>query len=202
VSSPAPLPGSSLPDENYLVQRLGGLDPQKAQSMTDFFAQIVPICYQLLADELDSAIPSSTFYGERIVISGSLPRALPGTYPIISLNNVLLYGSSPLRVGRPVDIAIGNADVAISSDGGSILLGSWFCAPPFELYVDYAAGYDVLPNDLLEVFVEMASLIWKEKDRVGQTQMKIDVGTATYVRKLPQWCQNTIRRYRRMEIYR
>ncbi len=201
MSGPAVIP-SGLPDENYLIQRLGLTDVPLQTQMLPYLKALVPILYAELGKMIDAAIPSRTVYSEQIYVSGKLSYALTRFWPIATLQQVLLGGTIPVRPGSLLDLARGRCGCAISNNKSRIELGAAAMgSAPFYLFVDYACGYDQLPNDLLEVFTQLAWLMWKEKGRVGESSMKVDIGMAVFTRKLPDWCRRTVNSYKRMEIY-
>jgi hypothetical protein len=198
----AAIPTDGLPDADYLMQRLGLVSSSLTGPMNQMFSDLVPILLDQLAKRIESIFPSKTFYSEQVYVSGKLNVVATRYWPVLSVQKCLLGGTVQMRVGStPIQVAQSLADVSPSNDRQYLYLAN-FVGAPCDLYVDYSAGMDVLPPDLLEVFVEMAALIWKEKDRIGQKDMKIGEGSvAGYTRELPKWCNITINNYRRMVVW-
>jgi hypothetical protein len=189
----------TLPDEAFLIQRMGMSD-NVAASARNFLATISATVLGLISKTCSIPMPSKTIMTEAVYYRGNVPYLLTNFWPVTSLLTVFPGSSqTPLRIGSELSVARGLADIAITGPGGETLTvpQNWWY-PGTTFFVSYVAGMDALPADLLEVYVELSFLLWKEKDRVGLKKNKDDVGEIEFTRDLPPWALRAMRSYKRI----
>jgi hypothetical protein len=195
------IPIKDLPDGSFLQQRMG-MSGQLQSATEEILNTTATLALAQPAAAIDSPLPSRVFQFERVPWSGRLPEILPQFWPVNRIIQATVGGSQqPVTIGTEQDLARGIAGLAISQPSGETIRVGYGYRAPCDFFITYLAGRDVLPPDLLEVFVELGFLIWKEKDRVGLTIDKTDVGQITFTRELPVWAQRTLNSYRRMAIF-
>lgn len=189
---------TTLPDENFLIQRMGMSD-NVAASARNFLATISTTVLALISRTCSIPMPSKTVMNEAVYFRGNIPRLVPAYWPVTALYTVFAGASATsLRVGSEMQLMRGLTGAAIAGRGETIAIAPGCWVPGTTFFVSYQAGMDGLPPDLLEVYVELAFLLWKEKDRVGLTQTKDDVGEIRFTRALPEWALRAMRSYRRV----
>lgn len=203
-----------LPDEDWVLQRLGASDSQLTTGLREAYSTIAPLALSVITAATELSIPSADVTGERMDLSGKVDFLLPAKWPVTAITKAYFPSASsppsrPLRVASgsglaQVEIFNGKADVAIGEDGEVISLSPWLASARYEgipVFVDYHAGLDVLPNDLLEVFTQLCFLIGKETTRAGMTKERVQFVETTFTRQLPDWARLAIGGYRRVQVY-
>ena len=185
---------------DIVIDRLGTPTDQ-AQPKRDYFTNLAPQVLELMTGLIDVPFPSRWINQELVYFNDRNYRAYPDYYPIISLGSATQWGStSPWKVGTLQALSQGQCDIAIGPKLDCFRLNNNACFP-VEVFCTYQAGYDSLPSDLVNVFVELCLLIQQEQKRVGKTMEKIDVMQTTYTRKLSDQSQSELWRYRRANLY-
>lgn len=185
-----------LPGEEFLLNRMGAtLD--KRNDMRPVFATIAALTLQTISRQTEIRFPSAVIQSEKMYFAGKVPYVIPRNWPVKQILQGFDGASTQgLKIGTEQEIAQGRAQLAIGQDGGTIAVGVGVCSR--HLFVTYRAGMDELPPDLLEVFAELASLMWKENGRVGTKTDKFKDYQVNYTRDLPDWAQKTLNTYRRV----
>lgn len=199
TESVEPAVPDGLPDEEFILERLQ-LEDSKATAFRSYYPTICLLTLGAMTRATGVPMPADSFYGERLEVRGRVPWCVPLNHPVTAITKVVGPTNQALRVGTELQLAMGQADVAIGDRGDVIRYGGTIW-PPYVLFVDYQAGFDVLPNDLLEVFVELALLVGAEKDRVGKTEVKMRDAQVILTRDLPPWCKRILDGYRRVQLY-
>ncbi len=197
------LPGG-LPDENFLIQRMGMSDTV-AVGARPFLATISASTLGAISRTTSIPMGVRTVLQEAVYYRGNNRYLIPRYWPVTQLLQVVAGAGAPLRIGSEFQVARGQAEVAITQPsvnpdlpgGETLTLAPGWWAPGTQFFVSYLAGMDTLPTDLLEVYVELAFLMWKEKDRVGLTRDRTDVGDIYFTRDLPKWAIRALRGYQR-----
>jgi hypothetical protein len=195
---PPALP-EGLPDEEFLLDRSGVTDQMRV-SLRPYFATTSALALAQLSSTLSIPMPADTFTLEPCIYNGKIPYLVPQNQPVQRLLSAQIAGPRSLRIGSEWDMANGRADLAISGyvDAGRVVRVSTCLPQGTSVFLTYIAGFDTLPADLLEVYVELAFLMWKEKDRVGLKSNKLEQAQTDYIRTLPQWARRTMGKYKRV----
>lgn len=193
---PAALP-NDLPGAEFLLDRQGATDINR-NNLRPIFATISALTLKTLTRQTDIPFPSCVFTGERVWYSAKVPYVLTRFWPVTQLMQAFVGASThPITIGSEQQLAQGRAQLAIAQpDGDRLRFRGHSC--PDELFVTYRGGMDKLPADLLEVFSELAFLMWKENTRIGMTSDKMKDAQINFTRQLPTWAQRTLNSYRRI----
>lgn len=126
------------------------------------------------------------------------PLGFPENRPIQSIV-AAVDGSQTLRIGTLQALMGGSADIAIDNAGKAVrLLSPARWDGPSYVAVTYTAGFAILPPDLYEVFCEIGLMLWKERERIGLSELTVDQGTTKYQKELPQLVLGVLERYGRI----
>ena len=199
IESEEPAVPENLPDVNFIMQRLQ-VEEAKATPFRKYYPTICFLTLGAMSRATGIPMPADYIRAERLEVTARVPWCLPLYHPVNAITKVIGATGQPYRIGTEQQLAMGQADIAIGQ-GGDILRFGGGLWPTTEIFVDYQAGFDVLPNDLLEVFTEFALLMGSEKDRVGKTDIKMQDAQVTLTRDLPPWCKRILDGYRRVQIY-
>jgi len=208
MSLPSGLPDGALPDEDFLIERMG-MSASIAASARPFLAMISATTLGAISRATSIPFGVRTVLLESVYYRGTNPYLIPRYWPVRQIITALPGGgAAPLRVGTEYQLARGMADIAITSPaptddsemmGGETLTVAQGCwAPGSQFFVSYMAGVTSLPPDMLEVYAELAFLMWKEKERVGLSQTKDKDAEIRFQRDLPPWALRALRGYQRI----
>lgn len=113
-------------------------------------------------------------------------------FPVITLSQVLEAGNA-LTIGTSY---ASGTDVVVEAEIGRIhRLFALFYSWPKYYSVTYTAGFAAVPDDIVEVAIQLTLLMLKEKERAGILQHSTGAAQSTYTRKLPEWAQQTMDGY-------
>ncbi len=122
-------------------------------------------------------------------------RLLLPNYPIVSVSSLTIDGRS--------------IPAAASSQGSGYLFNSFkltlcggqyaFCRGQSNVVVAYQAGYATIPADIEQATIEMISLRYKERDRIGMISKSIGGETVAYSQKdMPASASTVLKKYARV----
>jgi hypothetical protein len=211
----------ALPDAAYIISRYGATG-DTATKLTTTYTHIVPVAFGIISASTELLIPSDDVEGERMDFSGKVDFLLPAKWPVTEIIKASFPSTSsppnrPLRIASDGGLAQqeifnGKADLAIGEDGETIVFSPWLSGGGwgggwggrgygYPIFVDYHAGLDTLPADLLEVFCQLCWLIAEERTRVGKTSDRMDVAQTNFTRKLPDWARLALDGYKRVQVF-
>lgn len=192
---------SALPNGLDLVQRLPIKDQQTcsleqlnliARGALDLITTLTEIPFNYGACTLPA------FTEESVPTKSYTTRCWPRFHPVQQITEAK-WIDSRLQVGSLADLIRGKAQIAIDDTRGAFRIDQPSMFDGMRgLFVSYTAGMTVLPNDLLEVFIHLGSLMWKEKDRVGLKTLSVGEATTAYEKELPPYLWTVVERYRRL----
>ena len=116
-------------------------------------------------------------------------------YPIIGTPVVLESGGA-LVVGQDPS-ASPAPDVLIYPEEGRLVrnYGIWYGYHNYYK-VTYTAGYAAVPAAIIQACIDLASLMAREKDRIGLSATSVNQNTAQLTRSLPEASQRALDLYR------
>lgn len=78
------------------------------------------------------------------------------------------------------------------------LRGGVFPLNVVNVQVTYSAGYVTVPSDIEQVCVDLCSMRYKERDRIGYVSKSLGGETVTFsVKDFSSWAQTTINQYKK-----
>lgn len=118
-------------------------------------------------------------------------------YPLIAVSSVLEYGNA-LTIGTDPSTGV---NIIWKADTGK-LVRPYFRFLPYRAWysVTYTAGYAAIPDDIVEVAIQMTLLMLKERERAGLAAHGTGATQSTYTRKLPEWANTTLEMYRDLAL--
>lgn len=135
---------------------------------------------------------ASTVYTAEIYDGTGRPYLQLRNFPVITLSTVL-EGGNALTIGTSYT---SGTDIVMEAEIGRLhRLFSIFFGYPKYYSVTYTAGYAAIPEDIIEVAVQLTLLMLKEKERAGILQHSTGAAQSTYTRKLPEWAADTLAGY-------
>lgn len=140
-------------------------------------------------------VDAPTFGPETLHRNTYSPLAFPDHRPVQSIVSAV-DGTQTLIPGTVAELMQGTAGIAIDNRGKAVRLGR--CASwdgPSHTIITYTAGFATLPPDLYEVFCELSLLMWKEKDRIGLSELVVEQGTTRYAKELPAFIAGVLETY-------
>ena len=141
-----------------------------------------------------------------ITMDGTGWQLVPPQYPVISVKSININGND---VTESTDYTM---DGWYIQDGVIRLRGStaFYVNPQFTPYgfrpwdgngnvlLEYRAGYETIPDDVQQAVLEMAALMYRERDRVGQQSHNNAAGSTVFYYAPPARVVSTIQAYRRV----
>lgn len=130
---------------------------------------------------------------------------VPPEYPVISVTSLEINGITvPASTGYGVEgwFLRGNLitlrGVAVSSFGPIVApMGYPSTQGVANVKLSYRAGFETVPEDIRQAVVEMAALMYREKERVGQQSHNNSSGSTVFYYAPPARVVATIEAYRR-----
>lgn len=143
--------------------------------------------------QIGRAIESTTYTD---IVDGSGTSVLvPSQYPVISVTSLTVDGVLvPQSTAYGVDGWFLSGDVIrfrgttyrITSGTGNVEL-------------EFVAGYAAVPADVTQAVLEMAALMYRERDRVGQQSRSGQDGSVSFYYAPPARVVSTLETYRRVD---
>jgi hypothetical protein len=185
----------------------GGTDLINRLNLDDPSGKLKAFCDPIAASALETiraltglALPIASIVGEAPFVASYNQTVITDKWPVLSLSSVLLL-TTKLRIGTLGDLYSGVADVAIAARGDGLELAETLRADRRGMIiVNYSAGFDTLPADLLEVWNAIAMQYYHETKRSGLKETITDSNTTQYDRTLPPIYQGILRRYQRYSM--
>lgn len=184
--------------------RLAINDP--SNSVTQALGLITSHAYSVMTDltEIPFSDSGTTVTGETPYIHDYSQNVLTNFWPVNSITSATYYGNA-------LTVTTLNGQFTSAGSGNTIapMANLWGVRLGFNpgqntagpLLITYTAGYSTMPSDLAEVFIQLCALMWKEKDRIGEDGRDMIQSSLKYTRRLPEWLQWTISKYRRIHHY-
>lgn len=117
---------------------------------------------------------------------------VPSNYPITAVTSLEVNG-------EPIDESATWSDPGWYQDGDVVRLrGTWVTSGQGNVVLTYTAGYSTTPEDVRQAVLEMAALMYREKDRVGQQSRTGPDGSTVFYYAPPARVVATIEAYRRV----
>lgn len=122
-------------------------------------------------------------------------------WPIVSVSSLLEYGTS-LVVGTDPS-ASPTPDALIYAAQGQLIrvAGIWHRARNYYS-VTYIAGYATIPSEIVQATIDLASLMVREKDRIGEAAHTVGQNTVQLIRSLPEASQRALDLHRDLALGR
>ena len=132
---------------------------------------------------------ASTSYVE--IQDGAGGRAIvPSYYPVISVSALTINGEA-------VTLSTGYGVQGYYVNGNVIRLRDQFVSEgQGNVSVSYVAGYATIPDDVRAAVVEVAAVMFRERDRIGQQSKNFGGETVTYYYAPPARVVSTVEAYR------
>lgn len=179
-----------------VVQRLSITDTSGV--IKNYVNLIVNNAYALMTSRTEIPFPSVSTANEYPFLRSYSNTVRTEYWPVNSISSAS-YGSTTLTVGTMEEVNNGQKDICIAPNRQGVILR---VRPSIDgvgpLKISYNAGYDTLPYELAEVFIQTCALMWKEKDRIGDESKDIGDASIKFTRRLPNFLQTTLDRYTRI----
>lgn len=117
---------------------------------------------------------------------------IPANYPVISVTSVELNGET-LDESTGYDVC----GYFLSSNVLK-LRGSFVSEGTGNVVLTYRAGYETTPPDVVQAVLEIAALMYRERERVGQQSRSGPDGNTVFYYAPPARVVSTIEAYRRI----
>jgi uncharacterized phiE125 gp8 family phage protein len=116
---------------------------------------------------------------------------IPSNYPVISVTTVTLNGTAlALSTGYGVSGYYLNGNVIRLRD-------TWVSEGEGNVSISYRAGYVAAPEDVRQAVLELAALMYRERDRVGQQSKTVGGENVSFYYAPPARVVSAIEVYRR-----
>jgi hypothetical protein len=117
---------------------------------------------------------------------------IPAHYPVTDVDAVVINGET-----IPESTAYGVSGWYLNRD--VIRLRGYFVTESRgNVTVTYTAGFSVVPNDVREAVVEVAAVMYRERDRIGHQSKNFGGESVTYYYVPPSRVVSTVEAYRRV----
>lgn len=116
---------------------------------------------------------------------------VPSNYPVISVASVSIDGTAV-----PLSSAYGTAGYFLSGDLIK-LRDTYVTEGTGNVTLSYRAGHETTPADVSSAVTEVAALMYRERDRVGQASRSMGQETVSFYYAPPTRVVSTIEAYRR-----
>ena len=116
-------------------------------------------------------------------------------YPIISVQNVTINGVPIVAASDPQGIGY-----LVNEPGTAIYLrGYAFLRDRLNVSLTYTAGFSAIPPDIEQACIDLISLRYKERDRIGQVSKSLAGETVTFSqRDLSETTRTLLNNYKRV----
>lgn len=122
-------------------------------------------------------------------------RLMFRNYPVVSLTAVKVGGVSipPSVNGSPGFV---HTETSVTLVGGYV-----FEAGASNVYLEYVAGYDPIPNEIEQACIDLVSLRYRERDRIGLTSKSLAGESITFnTREFSDAVGSTLVQYKRVAL--
>lgn len=139
------------------------------------FSRLIAEASTYIRSWLNRDISQAT-YTDSVNGNGSASLTL-ANYPVQSVASVMIDGQSIPPAALVTDMGY------IIDDFGIALRGYKFCKGVRNVSVTYTAGFTAVPADITQACIEMVSMRYKERDRIGHVSKGLAGETVTYSQK-------------------
>jgi len=161
------------------------------QATTDQLQRLVTATSIWIQEEISRTIRSLS-YTETLDGHGG-DRIMLCNYPVTAVASVSVDGQA-----LPPSSGPGQPGFALANDL-IVLRGYRFALGAANVVVVYTAGFATIPQDLTQACLELASLRWKERDRIGHVSKSLGGETVTFmVKAMPDSVRQMLGHYRRV----
>lgn len=122
-------------------------------------------------------------------------RLMFRNYPVVSL--------TMLKVGALlVPPSVGGAPGFVHTETSVTLVGGYvFDLGASNVYLEYVAGYDPIPNEIEQSCIDLVSLRYRERDRIGITSKSLAGESVTFnTREFSDAVGSTLAQYKRVAL--
>ena len=114
-------------------------------------------------------------------------------YPVRSVTTLKVSGVA-------VPPSVGGAPGFVHSDTSVTLVGGYvFEKGANSVYLEYVAGYDTIPNEIEQACIDLVSLRYRERDRIGITSKSLAGESVTFsTREFSEAVGSTLVQYKRV----
>jgi hypothetical protein len=122
-------------------------------------------------------------------------RLMFRNYPVVSLTAIKVGGVSipPSVNGSPGFV---HTETSVTLVGGYV-----FEAGASNVYLEYVAGYDPIPSEIEQACIDLVSLRYRERDRIGLTSKSLAGESITFnTREFSDAVGSTLVQYKRVAL--
>jgi len=138
---------------------------------------------------LSRNIPSQSYTETRDGYGGT--RMTLGAFPVTAVSSVVVDG-----VSIPASSGASIPGWFLANDA-VVLRGYRLNVGEANVTVTYTAGFVTVPPDLVQACLELASMRWKERERIGHVSKSIGGETVTFsIKDMPDSVRTILQQYR------
>ena len=134
------------------------------QATADQLQRLVTSVSLWIQNKISRIIPDQPYVETRDGQGGT--RMVLGNYPVIAVSSVVVDG-----ITIPPSPGPGQDGWVLSNDGVSLRGYTFTSQDVANCVIAYTAGYATVPLDLEQACLELASMRWKERDRIGNSSI-------------------------------
>lgn len=117
-------------------------------------------------------------------------RMVLGNEPVTAVASVVINGQAV-----PASPGFGQAGYIFTSTA-IVLTGYLFTRGDANVQVNYTGGFASTPPDLEQACLDLASMRWKERDRIGHASKTLGAETVTFITKdMSDFVRTTLAKY-------
>lgn len=122
-------------------------------------------------------------------------RLMFRNYPVVSLTVVKVGGVL-------VPPSVGGSPGFVHTDTSVTLVGGYvFDLGASNVYLEYVAGYDPIPNEIEQACIDLVALRYRERDRIGLTSKSLAGESVTFnTREFSDAVGSTLVQYKRVAL--
>lgn len=128
-------------------------------------------------------------YTERFINKKPGRQVLLGNHPVLTVSSFKVNG-------RELSVSTGQHIFGYTFDNLGIRLIGYAVMKDDWLDVTYEAGFDVIPDDLINCVMKIAGVWYKEKDRIGISSKTVQVETVTFNNNIPSDVKMVLNQYK------
>lgn len=141
---------------------------------------------------LNRDIAQATYSSYRDGNSGV--RIMTRNYPVTAVTTVKIDNQT-------IPLSVNGSNGYVFNETSVALIGYRFTRGIQNVYLSYTAGYATTPNEIEQACIEMVSLRFKEKGRIGVVSKGMAGETITFSQKdMTDSIESTLSQYRRVMI--
>jgi hypothetical protein len=159
-----------------------------AQPVADQLQRLITAASLWMQTYISRTIRSQAYTETRDGQGGN--RLVLGNEPVTAVSSVMIDGQS-----IPASPGFGQAGY-IFTGTAIILTGYLFNRGDANVKVSYTGGFTSTPLDLEQACLDLASMRWKERDRIGHASKTIGAETVTFITKdMSDFVKTTLAKY-------